>query len=285
MPCMSVARPLGPSGVKVPVIGQGTWNMERDPREEVLRALRRGLDLGLVHVDTAELYGQGAVERIVGEAIRGRRDEVFLASKVLPWNATRRGTITACEASLSRLDTDHLDLYLLHWPGDHPLEDTIAALEELVDAGKVRQWGVSNFDEEELDRAVAIAGAGRVACNQVLYHLAERSIEHAVLGACERHGVALVGYSPFGSGHFPGPSSRGGKVLAEIAGRHGRTARQVALAFLVRRAPLFTIPKASKVTHVEDVAGAAELKLTAQDVADLEAAFPLGRRRAGVPTL
>lgn len=282
---MSLARPFGPTGLTVPVIGQGTWNMERDTKSDAVAALRRGLDLGLTHLDTAEFYGNGVVERLVAEAIRGRRDEVFLASKVLPGNASRRGTLEACDASLARLGTDHLDLYLLHWPGEHPLEDTIAALEELVAAGKIRHWGVSNFDEHELDRAVAIAGRGRVACNQVLYHLGERSIEHAVLDACEGHGVALVGYSPFGSGDFPAPSSRGGKVLAEIARRHGRTARQVALAYLVRRAPLFTIPKASHVAHVEDNAAAATLELTTEQIATIDVAFPRGGRRRGVPTL
>jgi diketogulonate reductase-like aldo/keto reductase len=278
-------RPFGSNGIQVPVIGQGTWKMERDDRAQAVAALRRGLDSGMTHIDTAELYGSGSVEEIVAEAIDGRRDQVFLASKVLPDNASLDGTIRACERSLRRLRTDRIDLYLLHWPGPHPLEDTIAAFERLVRDGKVRTWGVSNFDEGELERAVAIAGPGRVACNQVLYHLGERSIEHALLAACERHGVALVGYSPFGSGHFPAAWSRGGRVLAEIARTRGVSVRQAALAFLVRRPPLFTIPKSSRVAHVEENAAAAALHLSTDEVARIDATFPLGRPRRGIPML
>jgi diketogulonate reductase-like aldo/keto reductase len=278
-------RTLGSTGVEVSVIGQGTWQMEHDDRSACVAALRRGLDLGMTHVDTAEMYGSGKVETLVAEAIAGRRDEVFLASKVLPSHATRKGTIEACHASLARLRTDHLDLYMLHWPGDAPLAETVAAFEDLHRAGKVRFWGVSNFDERELDEVVRLAGPGRVACNQVLYHLGERAIEHAVLPACERHGIALVGYSPFGSGDFPGPGTPGGRTLADIARAHGATARQVALAFLVRTAPLFTIPKAGTPAHVEDNAAASALSLTAEEIARIDAAFPRGRKRRGVPTL
>jgi diketogulonate reductase-like aldo/keto reductase len=278
-------RHFGPNGIEVPVIGQGTWKMERDDRAEAVAALRRGLDLGMTHIDTAELYGSGSVEEIVAHAIDGRREEVFLASKVLPDNASLDGTIRACERSLRRLRTDRIDLYLLHWPGPHPLEDTIAAFERLVRDGKVRAWGVSNFDADELERAVAIAGPGRVACNQVLYHLGERSIEHALLAACERHRVALVGYSPFGSGRFPSAWSRGGRVLAEIARARGVSPRQVALAFLVRRPPLFTIPKSSRVAHVEENAAAGALHLDADEVARIDAAFPLGPPRRQIPML
>lgn len=286
--------PFGPTGVSVVRVGQGTWQMEHTPSGGVTRsdhragcvaALRRGLDLGMTHVDTAEMYGDGAVETLVGEALRGRRDEVFLVSKVLPWHASRRGTVQACEKSLARLGTDHLDVYLLHWPGEVPLEETIAGFEDLRRAGKIRAWGVSNFDEDDLARAVRLAGPGRVACNQVLYHLGERSIEHAVLPACERHGVALVGYSPFGSGDFPRPATAGRRVLDEIAAAHGATAHRVALAFLVRRAPLFTIPKAAQLGHVEDDAAAEGLALSAEELARIDAAFPLGRPRRGVATL
>lgn len=270
----------------MPVIGQGTWNMEDDPRDEVVRALRRGLELGMTHVDTAELYGSGVVEELVGEAIAGRRDEVFLVSKVLPSNASRAGTIDACERSLRRLRTDRLDAYLLHWPGAHPLEDTVAALEQLVRDGKIARWGVSNFDEEELAALVSIAGEGKIACNQVLHHLRERAIEHAVVPWCEAHSVAIVSYSPFGSGDFPPPGSKGGKVLAEIARDRGATPRQVALAFLLAVVPGgLAIPKASKVEHVEDNAGAADLVLSDDEVERLDAAFPKGKRRRGVPTL
>jgi diketogulonate reductase-like aldo/keto reductase len=269
-------------GVMVPVIGQGTWNMEDDHRAEAIRALQRGIDLGLTHIDTAELYGSGKVETLVGEAIAGRRDEVFLVSKVLPSNASRRGTIEACERSLARLRTDRLDCYLLHWPGQHPLAETIAGFEALVASGKIRSWGVSNFDERETAAAVHIAGEGKVACNQVLHHLNERAIEHAVVPYCEQHGIAVVSYSPFGSGQFP----RDAEVLVRIAKAHDASTRQVALAFLASRAPnVLVIPKAARAAHVEDNAGALELTLTAQDIAAIDAAFPLGRRRAGVPTL
>ena len=260
--------------------------MERDDRAEVVRALRRGLELGLTHVDTAELYGSGRVEEIVGEAIAGRRDEVFLVSKVVPSNATRRGTIEACERTLKRLGTDRLDCYLLHWPGPPPFDNTIAAFEELEKSGKIRSWGVSNFDEHELADVVRIAGEGRLACNQVLHHLEERAIEHAVVPFCEKHGIAVVSYSPFGSGKFPPPQSAGGKVLAEIASAHGATARQVALAFLLETSPsIFVVPKASKVAKVEDNAGAGELVLSTAERARIGAAFPRGPRVAGVPML
>src|SRR6202043_3351760 len=228
-------------------IGQGTWFIEDADRDIAIAALRRGLDLGMTHIDTAELYGGGAAEGLVGEALAGRRNEVFLVSKVLPENASRSRTPLACEWSLARLDTDRLDCYLLHWRGRHPLEETIAGFEDLQRAGKILSWGVSNFDVPDLRDALAIAGQGegRFACNQVLYHLQERAIEHAVLPWCERHGIAVTAYSPFGHGRFPGPRSRGGRVLAEIAAAHNATPRQVALQFLVRRPSLFSIPKAS----------------------------------------
>jgi len=277
-------RRFGSASVEVPVIGQGTWNLEKDPRTAAVAALRRGLDLGLTHIDTAEMYGDGAAETLVAEAIAGRRDEVFLVSKVLPHNASRAGTIAACEGSLARLRTDRLDAYLLHWPGDHPLEETVEAFEQLRRAGKVRTWGVSNFDVADLEAVWKLAGA-RLACNQVLYHLQERAIEHAVLPWCEQHGVSVVAYSPFGSGAFPAPRSKGGRVLQAIAEAHGATARQVALAFLVQRASVLTIPKAGRVEHVEDNAAAAGLRLDAADIARIERAFPRGRRPRSLPML
>jgi diketogulonate reductase-like aldo/keto reductase len=278
-------RPFGSSGFHVPAVGQGTWNVERDDRREVVRAIRAGLDAGATHVDTAEMYGEGRVEEIVAEAIAGRRDEVFLVSKVLPENASRRGTVAACERSLRRLRTDRLDCYLLHWAGEHPLADTIAAFEELAAAGRIRSYGVSNFDEDELAEALRLAGPGRIACNQVLHHLGERRIEHAVIPFCEAHGIAVVGYSPFGSGRFPGPRSRGGRVLAAIGTRHGATPRQVALAFLVRRPSLFAIPKSSDAERAVENAGAASLVLDAEEIARIQSAFPLGPRRRGVAYL
>ncbi len=278
-------RPFGHTGVRVPVIGQGTWALESQSHRSAVAALRRGLELGMRHVDTAEMYGSGTVEKLVGEVLAGRRDEVYLVSKVLPRNASTAGVLTACQRSLRRLLTDHLDCYLLHWPGNHPLEATIAGFEQLREAGAIRAWGVSNFGVEELRAAAAIAGAERIACNQVLYHLEERAIEHDVLPWCEAHGVALVGYSPFGSGAFPSRSSRGGRVLAEIASAHAATPRQVALRFLLRRPSLFAIPKAGQVEHVEDNAAAGGLELSDAELARIDAAFPRGRRQRGVPTL
>lgn len=258
--------------------------MEQDERREAIAALRRGLDLGLTHIDTAEMYGSGEVEEMVAKAIEGRRSDVFLVSKVLPWNASRAGAVAACDRSLKRLRTDHLDCYLLHWPGRHPLEDTLAAFEELQRAGKVRSYGVSNFDEKLLREAVRIAGDSKIACNQVLYHLEERHADAGLIEACEELDVAFVAYSPFGSGSFPSPTSRGGKVLADVARAHRATARQVALAFLTRRPPVFAIAKASSTNHVEENARALKLKLTAAELTAIDAAFPV-RRRSELPTL
>ena len=277
-------RPFGSTARAVPLIGQGTWMIEGAERAAAIAALRTGLDRGMTHIDTAEMYGSGVSEEIVAEAIAGRRDEVFLVSKVLPENASRAGVRAACERSLARLKTDRLDGYLLHWRGAHPLADTIAAFDELQRAGKILSWGVSNFDVADLEEAQRIAD-GRIACNQVLYHLGERAIEHAVIPWCERHGVAVVGYSPFGQSRFPGRRAAGGRVLAEIADARGATARQVALAFLTRRPPLFVIPKASSPEHAAENAGAGDLSLSPDDIARIDAAFPLGRRPRSLPML
>jgi diketogulonate reductase-like aldo/keto reductase len=276
-------RPFGPTGHDVPLIGLGTWQMEDDDRAACIRALRAGLDAGATHVDTAELYGWGAVEELVGEALEGRRAEVFLVSKVHPRNAAAVKVKRSCEQSLRRLRTDHLDCYLLHWREGHPLEDTLGALEELVRDGKIRAWGVSNFDAHDLEEALAIVGPGRIACNQVLYHLEERSIEQEVLPWCRAHDVALVGYSPFAVGRFLRARKNSQPVLEEIARAHGATIRQVALAFLVREAPLFSIPKSTDAEHTRDNAAAAALTLGAAEIARIDAAFPAGRAR-GLPT-
>ncbi len=270
---------FGATGRAGPVIGQGTWYIEQSDRTAAIAALRRGLDAGMTHIDTAELYGSGKAEEIVAEAIGPRREEIFLVSKVMPQNASRTGTITACEKSLRRLKADRLDCYLLHWRGRHPLVETIAAFEELRADGKILSWGVSNFDAEDLAEAHAIAGEGKVACNQVLYHLEERGIEHDVIPWCEAHDVAVVGYSPFGHSSFPAPRTKGGKVLAEVAAAHGATPRQVALAFLTRRPSLFAIPKAADPAHVAENAAAAALRLTEAETARIDAAFPVGGRR------
>jgi diketogulonate reductase-like aldo/keto reductase len=276
-------RPFGPEKADVPVIGQGTWNIDHGSRADAVAALRVGLDLGMTHVDTAEMYGDA--EEIVGEAIAGRRDEVFLVSKVLPQNASRRGTIAACERSLARLGTDRLDCYLLHWRGRYPLAETFAAFAQLEEEGKIRSWGVSNFDVADLDEAQALGDARRPVCNQVLYHLGERAIEWAVLPWCEAHGVALVGYSPFGHGRFPGPRTRGGRVLAEIAAAHRATPRQVALRFLVRHPSTFTIPKASRTEHAVENAGAGGFRLGDAEIARIDEAFPRGKPPRELPTL
>jgi diketogulonate reductase-like aldo/keto reductase len=254
-------RKLG--GVPVPVYGQGTWKFHGGPE-----SLRAGLDLGLTHIDTAELY-TGA-EEIVGRAIEGRRDEVFLVSKVMPQNASRKGTIKSCEASLRKLATDRLDCYLLHWPGSHPLEDTIAAFEELKAAGKIRAYGVSNFDEELLRQAVEIAGQGRIACDQVLYNVEERHVEAKLLPLCSELGVALVGYSPF-------DGAADSDALAAVAREQKATPRQVALAFLTRLEGTFAIPKAEQIAHVRE--NAKRIHLTAAQVTRLEKAHPLRVRR------
>jgi diketogulonate reductase-like aldo/keto reductase len=204
---------------------------------------------------------------------------------VLPSNASRRGTIAACERSLKRLNTDRLDCYLLHWRGAYPLAETVAAFEELVSAGKIRAWGVSNFDAGDLDELLAVAGTGRIACNQVLYHLKERAIEHAVIPWCKKHGTAVVAYSPFGHDDFPDPQSKAGMVLQTIAAAHGASPRQVALAFLTRAPELLAIPKASSAQHAADNAAAGTLVLGAADIAALDKAFPRGPKPRGLPML
>ncbi|WP_420225519.1 aldo/keto reductase [Pigmentiphaga litoralis] len=278
-------RPFGGTGRQVPIIGQGTWNLEFAPRLQAVAALQRGLDLGLRHIDTAEMYGDGDAESLVGEAIAGRRDEVFLVSKVLPSNASTRGVRSACERSLKRLRTDRLDCYLLHWRGSYPLEETFAAFEDLQREGKILSFGVSNFDVDDLEEAIDVLGPGRVACNQVLYHLKERAIEHAVIPWCEANQIAVVAYSPFGQDAFPAPDSAGGRVLAAIADAHGATARQVALAFLTRSNDVFAIPKASSADHTQANAGAGDILLTDDEIVQIDKAFPRGAKPRGLPML
>jgi len=276
-------KKFGMNGPDVSVIGQGTWYIDQGHRKNAVAALQRGLDLGMTHIDTAEMYGDA--ELVIAEALAGRRDEVFLVSKVLPSNASRRGTITACERSLKRLQTDRLDCYLLHWRGSYPLVETVAAFEELVSAGKIRSWGVSNFDSDDLDEMLAVAGNGKIACNQVLYHLRERAIEHAVIPWCVKHDVAVVAYSPFGHNDFPSPRSKPGGVLQGIADAHGASVRQVALAFLACYANVFPIPKASTPEHAADNAAAGRLTLSENDMAKLSEAFPRGPKPRGLPML
>ena len=276
-------QPFGNGGPTTSVIGQGTWYLDRGDRTRAIAALQRGIDAGMTHIDTAEMYGDA--ELVIADAIAGRREQTFLVSKVLPSNASRRGTITACERSLKRLKTDYLDCYLLHWRGSYPLADTVAAFEDLVAAGKIRSWGVSNFDVDDLDELRAVSGKGRIACNQVLYHLQERAIEHAVIPRCEQYGVAVVAYSPFGHNDFPSPRSPGGAVLQQIAEAHKATPRQVALGFLTRSPSVLAIPKASSAEHAAENALAGELTLSTAEVAALDKAFPRGPKPRGLPML
>jgi diketogulonate reductase-like aldo/keto reductase len=277
-------KKFGVKGPEVSVIGQGTWYIDRGDRENAVAALRRGIELGMTHIDTAEMYGDA--EPVIADAIAaGKRDDLYLVSKVLPSNASRRGTITACERSLKRLKIETLDCYLLHWRGSYPLEETVAAFDQLTAAGKIRSWGVSNFDSDDLNELVAVAGEGRIACNQVLYHLQERAIEHAVIPWCERHGVAVVAYSPFGHNDFPSPHSREGQVLQAIADARRVTARQIALAFLTRIQAVFAIPKASSAVHAADNAAAGKLTLSSSEIEALDNAFPRGPKPRGLPML
>jgi diketogulonate reductase-like aldo/keto reductase len=234
-------------------------NPER--RRDEVAALRLGIELGMTHIDTAEMYGDGGAERVVGEGIAGQRDRVFLASKVLPSNASYAGTIRACEASLKRLRADHLDLYLLHWWSDrHPIEETMRAMTELARRGLTRFVGVSNFEVDQLRQAQAALGKLPIVCNQVSYHLRDRDIEAKVLPHCERNRVAVVGYTPLARGGY----MRG--VVADVARKHARTPRQVTLNFLTRRPALFTIPKATDPAHVRENAAALDFTLTREEV-------------------
>ncbi len=270
---------FGPTGREVPLIGQGTWKL-RDPAA-ASGAIELGLNLGLTHIDTAELY-KGA-ESAIRSAIADRRDEVFLVSKVMPRNATRRGTRQACEASLERLGTDHLDVYLLHWPGPVPLTETMSAMTRLVDDGLVRAVGVSNFSVELMEKAQDALGGVPLACNQVLYHPEARDIEVDLIPYCRKNDIAVVGYSPFGSGMFPG-GAEGYAVFNEIGDRHGLTGHQVVLNFLARDG-VFQIPKAESRAHVRDNASALDATLSEEDIAALDTAFPLPKAPRGVPTL
>jgi diketogulonate reductase-like aldo/keto reductase len=264
-----ITRPFGTTGLEVPVIGQGTWRMGESRREakDEIAALRLGIELGLTHIDTAEMYASGGAERLVAQAIRGRREQLFIATKVLPENASYAGTLKACEASLKRLDTDYVDLYLLHWPGRHPIAETMRAMRELVRRGLARHVGVSNCDVRQMDEARVALDDIPLACNQVLYHLRDRTIEGDVLPWCEKHRVAVVGYTPLARGGFKRD------VVERIAARHGCTSRQVALNFLTRRSALFTIPKASRPEHVRENASSLDFALTPEDLRALERAL------------
>ncbi|MET9554482.1 aldo/keto reductase [Streptomyces sp. NPDC006645] len=260
-----------PSGERVPVLGQGTWGWAQDParRTGEQESLLLGLDLGLTLIDTAEMYGQGAAEELVGETLAGRRDEAFLVTKVLPYNAGRKDTVHACERSLERLRTDRIDLYLLHWRGDVPLEETVAAFEDLVRAGKIRHWGVSNFDPADLRELATLPGGDAIATNQVLYNLTRRGIEYDLLPRCAERGVPVMAYSPVEQGRLlPDPA------LRAVAGRHDATPAQVALAWVLRRSGVIAIPRTGRPDHVRENHAALALTLTDDDLAAVDDAFP-----------
>jgi diketogulonate reductase-like aldo/keto reductase len=266
--------PWGASGLEVSVIGQGTFNLEKG-KQTAVEALHHGFELGMSHVDTAEMYASGRCESFLGEALAGKRDRAFLVSKVLPENASYDGTIAACEASLRRLRTDHLDGYLLHWwEGHHPMEETFRAFDKLLEDGKIRSWGVSNFTVPELEKALAITGPGKIACNQVEYHLKKLDIERDLIPFCREHGITVIAHSPFGDAKFPSTLSRQGLLLKRIEREYGPSPRRVALAFLLQR-EVAVIPKAGKASHLDDNAAALDVRLPPHVIAELERLFPL----------
>jgi diketogulonate reductase-like aldo/keto reductase len=260
-----------PSGDTMPVLGLGTWHLGegRHPPQVEIDALRTGLDLGMALVDTAEMYGHGATETLVGRAIAGRRDDVFLVSKVMPHHATFDGTIAACEGSLRRLGTDRLDLYLLHWRGSVPLDETVGAFDELKRAGRIRHWGVSNFDVADLAELANVRAGQEVEADQVLYNLLHRGIEWNLLPLCQRSGIPAMAYSPIEQGRLADDP-----VLQGIGRRRRATATQVALAWVVSHPGVCAIPEAGTPQHVRQNAAALRVELEADDMVEIDAAFP-----------
>jgi len=273
-----------PSGKTVPALGQGTWMMgeQASQRKAEIEALRLGLDLGMTLIDTAEMYGEGGAEEVVGEAMRGRREEVYLVSKVYPHNATRRGMIAACERSLKLLRTDYLDLYLHHWRGAVPLEETLEALQSLKDAGKILDYGVSNYDTSDMEEAAALPGGEQIATNQVLYNLVHRGVEWDLVPWCRQRGIPVMAYSPIEHSPREQRSMLQHPQLASIAQRHGATPAQIALAWLLRQEQTIVIPKASNPQHVHENCAALEIGLNADDLAQLDQAFPPPRRKTAL---
>ncbi len=265
-----------PSGESVPVLGQGTWYMGEDRRQfhQEADALRLGLDLGMTLIDTAEMYANGRAEEVVAEAISGRRDEAFLVSKVLPSNASHKGTMLACERSLKRMKCETIDLYLLHWRGGYPLDETIAAFEDLVKAGKIRHWGVSNFDADDLEALEALNGGNAVATNQVLYNLARRGVEYDLLPWCRARRIPVMAYSPIEQGRVLGHPA-----LAQVAQECGTSPAAVALAFVLTHDGVIAIPKSSTPAHIRDNRSAVDLQLTPGQLAVLDKAFPAPKRK------
>ncbi|RVD58197.1 aldo/keto reductase [Mesorhizobium sp. M2D.F.Ca.ET.185.01.1.1] len=268
-----------PWGEAVPALGQGTWKMGEDRRRRAdeVAALKLGLDLGITLIDTAEMYASGGAEEVVAEAVAGRRDETFLVSKVLPSNAARAGVKRACESSLKRLATDRIDLYLLHWPGSVPLSETVEAFEALKAEGKIRHWGVSNFDTDEMEELVGLAAGGNVQTNQVLYNLSRRGPEFDLAPWCVERGIPLMAYSPVEQGAL----ARNARLEA-VAARHNATAAQIALAWVMAQPGVIAIPKAGRQEHVRQNAAALDIKLTPEDFTDLDRAFPPPTRKRGL---
>jgi diketogulonate reductase-like aldo/keto reductase len=271
-----------PDGESVPAYGQGTWHMgeNRGRRAEEVAALKLGIELGITLIDTAEMYGNGVAEEIVAEAIKGRRDKLFIVSKVLPYNSSQKGTIEACERSLKRLKTDRIDLYLLHWRGSHPFAETLAGFERLQRDGKIRHHGVSNFDRGDMEEWTRLDGGKAVASNQILYNLTRRGPEFDLIPWCRQKTISIMAYSPIEQGRMLGH-----KALGEVATRHGAAPAQVALAWLLRQDGMMVIPKASRQQHVRENLGALDLKLTDQDLADLDRAFPPPKRQTSLGML
>ncbi|MEZ5923642.1 MAG: aldo/keto reductase [Hyphomicrobiaceae bacterium] len=263
------------TGETVPQLGLGTWKMGDDPasRAAEVKALRHGIDLGMTLIDTAEMYAEGGAEEVVAEATKGRRDQLFIVSKVYPHNASRQGAIEACERSLKRLKTDRIDLYLLHWPGSHPLADTVAAFEALRESGKIRHWGISNFDAKGMAKVMSQTGGGHCAANQVLYNLGVRGIEWDLIAACRAAQVAVMAYTPLGRG-----SVTTNPAVVEIAKRHAVSPSTVAIAWTMRDPNVISIPKSASIAHVESNRKAAEIVLSAEDLARLDTAFPPPRK-------
>lgn len=260
-----------PSGTAIPSLGLGTWKMGENAKtaDQEVQSLNRGLDLGMTLIDTAEMYAEGGAEIITGRAIEGRRDEVFLVSKVYPHNASYQGVIDACERSLKRLKTDRLDLYLLHWRGEYDLEETVAGFEELRKSGKIRDWGVSNFDVEDMEELMKVHDGQNCAANQVLYNLARRGIEYDLLPWCQERGIPIMAYSPIEQGRILRNAE-----LIRIAKAYQATPAQLALAFVLRSRNTIAIPKSSDLHRVEENAGAGGLEISREDWAALDAAFP-----------
>lgn len=265
-----------PSGEIVPELGQGTWNMGEDRRRqaEEVAALKIGLDLGLTLIDTAEMYANGGAEEVTREAVAGRRDEVFIVSKVLPSNASRHGVEAACERSLKRLGTDRIDLYLLHWRGGVPLSETVEAFEALKAAGKIRHWGVSNFDTDDMQELDALRAGKNVQTNQVLFNLKRRGIEFDLIPWCRKRGIPIMAYSPVEQGVLGGD-----RRLGDIARRHNATPAQIALAWVLRGDGIIAIPKASKAEHVRENRAALDIRLSAEDIEEIDRAFPPPTRK------